>query len=90
LTMMSKQLSIPVPYLSRVINESFNLNFCDFVNKYRIEESKIFLKEIPKTKMTVLEIAYKVGFNTKSAFYEAFKKRTGLTPKEFVKNHSLQ
>ncbi len=88
LIMMSKHLSIPVQHLSRVINESFNINFSDFINRYRIEESKILLKDAPKNKMTVLEIVYKVGFNTKSAFYEAFKKHTGMTPKEFIKNHS--
>jgi AraC-like DNA-binding protein len=33
----------------------------------------------------VLEIAYEVGFNSKTAFYEAFKRETDLTPTRFRK-----
>ena len=33
--------------------------------------------------MTILEILYDVGFNSKSAFNNAFKKNTGMTPSEF-------
>lgn len=90
ITQLSKKLSIPVPYLSRVINESFNLNFCDFINRYRIEESKQHLKSISTTKKTILEIAYTVGFNSKSSFYEAFKKQTGIIPTEFIKKSSAE
>jgi AraC-like DNA-binding protein len=32
-----------------------------------------------------LEIAYTVGFNSKSTFNEAIKRHTGITPKEFRK-----
>ena len=84
---LAKKLSIPSAYLSRVVNESFDMNFCDFINKYRIEESKQHLKEIQSSKKTILEIAYSVGFNSKSTFYDAFKNQTGSTPKEFLKNN---
>ena len=38
LPMLAQTLSIPRHHLSQVINESFNLNFNDFINKYRIDE----------------------------------------------------
>jgi AraC-like DNA-binding protein len=63
--------------------QSFNQNFRDFINKYRIEESKFLLKNKSNGNKTILEIAYEVGFNSKSAFNAAFKKFTGLTPKEY-------
>jgi AraC-like DNA-binding protein len=36
-------------------------------------------------KITVLEVLYQVGFNSKSSFNTVFKKQTGLTPSEFKK-----
>lgn len=83
LTKISKEIHVSTCYLSQIINESFNQNFRDFINKYRIEESKYLLKNKSYSNKTILEIAYTVGFNSKSAFNAAFKKFTGLTPKQF-------
>ncbi|MEM1359813.1 MAG: helix-turn-helix domain-containing protein [Bacteroidota bacterium] len=44
------------------------------------------LKDKDNEKMTVLEILYAVGFNSKSSFNVAFKNRTGMTPTEYRKN----
>ncbi len=35
--------------------------------------------------MTILEVLYEVGFNSKSSFNTLFKKYTGLTPSDFKK-----
>ena len=80
---LSEKLSVNSRYLSQIINESFNKNFNDFINEYRVRESEKLLGENSGTKKTMLEIAYYSGFNSKSSFYDAFKKYTGVTPKEF-------
>jgi AraC-like DNA-binding protein len=67
--------------LSRVINEQLEMTFLEFVNSYRVEYAKKTL--IKKTRMTILDIAMAVGFNSKSTFYSAFKKYTGTSPTEF-------
>ena len=85
---LAKRLSIPANHLSQIINESFNLNFHDFINQYRINECQKLFKDQTQNKRTVLEIAYSVGFNSKSTFNEAFKKRTGITPTEFIEKLS--
>ena len=41
-----------------------------------------------KNEVTILEILYEVGFNSKSSFNTAFKKHTGLTPTAFKKQLS--
>jgi AraC-like DNA-binding protein len=74
-------------YVSQIINERFNQNFFDFINSYRLEESKRMLANKSLANKTVLEILYESGFNTKSAFYVAFKKNTGLAPNKFREIH---
>jgi AraC-like DNA-binding protein/uncharacterized membrane protein YjjP (DUF1212 family) len=80
---LAKQVSIPVRDLSVLINHHMNQHFFDFVNEFRIEKAKQILKDSSKSKHTVLEILYEVGFNSKSSFNTAFKKHTNKTPTEF-------
>jgi AraC-like DNA-binding protein len=81
LTFFADKLEIPVPYLSQIINEEYNLSFPEFVNTYRIIEAKHLL-ENNQSEFTIQQIMYEVGFNSKSAFNTAFKKYTGYTPSE--------
>lgn len=81
---VSKILKISSQQLSQVINEKTHLNFNDFVNAHRIEEAKIMLLSISYSKLTIDAIAQKSGFHSRSAFYAAFKKHSGTTPKEFI------
>ncbi|NCD68684.1 helix-turn-helix domain-containing protein [Mucilaginibacter agri] len=68
--------------LSLMINEDLGQNFFDHVNRYRVEEAKRLLAD-RHSNLTVLEVLYRVGFNSKSSFNVLFKKYTGLTPTEF-------
>jgi AraC-like DNA-binding protein len=85
---LSEKLSLSSKHLSQVINQSFNKNFFDFINTYRIKEFQQILKESGDDKLTVLEAMYQAGFNSKSSFNTAFKKETGQTPTEFRKTIS--
>ncbi len=82
---LSKDLGMPVKELSILINHRLNKHFFDFVNGYRIDRAKNLLADPDKKDMTVLEILYEVGFNSKSSFNTAFKKETHLTPTQFRK-----
>jgi len=86
---LSKKLSIPERNLSQVIHTHFNQSFYDFINSYRIEEIKKRICNDDYGNYTLLAIAYDAGFNSKSVFNAAFKKHTGLTPKEYKRQHSL-
>jgi YesN/AraC family two-component response regulator len=81
---ISKILDVGTQELSQVINEKTKFNFNEFINSYRIEEAKIMLTSPSYAKLTIEAIAQKAGFHSKSAFYTAFKKHTGTTPKEFI------
>jgi AraC-like DNA-binding protein len=81
---IAKILKVSTQQISQVVNEKTNLNFNDYVNAHRIEEAKIMFLSASYSKLTIDAIAQKSGFRSKSAFYVAFKKHTGNTPKEFI------
>jgi AraC-like DNA-binding protein len=80
---IANELMINKNQLSRVLNEIYNKNFYQFINSYRIAEAKELMIQYPSR--TILEIAYEVGFKSKSAFYKNFFEQTNLTPQEFKK-----
>jgi AraC-like DNA-binding protein len=83
LPQLAQQLGISPNYLSQVINEQLQKNFFDFINEYRVAEAKSKLTADSTTKGSIADVAYDSGFNSKSAFYTAFKKHVGMTPSEF-------
>ena len=84
LTDLSKNLGVNSTVLSYAINNGFDKNFNDFINEFRIVEVKEKLKNANHS--TLLGIAYDCGFNSKATFNRAFKKFTGVSPKEFQEN----
>lgn len=83
---LAEQVKMPVKELSALINLYMDKHFFDFINEYRIEKAKEILKDPSQKDLTILEILYQVGFNSKSSFSTSFKKYTGKTPTEFRKN----
>ncbi len=85
---LSKQLNLPTKELSVLINHNLNQHFFDFVNEYRIKKAMEILADASKSDLTILEILYEVGFNSKSSFNTAFKKYTKQTPTQYRKHYS--
>ncbi len=83
LTDLANQLGTNASLLSKVINRSFNLNFNDFINKYRVIEVKEKLADIANSNLTIMSLAYDAGFNSKATFNRAFKKYTGENPRKY-------
>lgn len=85
---LAKELSIPTYQLSRIINENMNKTFSELINHYRIEEARKLLIASKESDQKILDIAYDVGFNTKTSFNKVFKKYTKMTPSEFIKRQT--
>ncbi len=82
---LAEKFSMPAKTLSQVINESADQHFFDFVNRHRIAAAQALLQDPKNDKMTILEILYEVGFNSKSSFNTAFRKYAGTTPTAYRK-----
>ncbi len=52
----------------------------EFMRNHRLEAAS---KLLTTTSMTVQEIIYECGFNTRTQFYNDFRKHFGITPKEY-------
>ncbi|WP_415403980.1 helix-turn-helix domain-containing protein [Tateyamaria sp. SN3-11] len=80
LASLSKHVGVSTNYVSQTLNEHLGQSFFDFVNGWRVQEA---IPLVEQSDQTVLSIAYEVGFNSRSSFYTAFRKKTGLTPSAF-------
>lgn len=80
---ISERLGQHPKKISMLINQKFNQNFNSYINGYRIEKAKKMLLDKKYNHFTIDGVGGEVGFKSKSVFYEAFKKNTGLTPLKF-------
>jgi len=80
---LADHLGIPSYQLSQIINTELQQNFYELINSLRIAEAKQRLVDPANQHITIVAIAYDVGFNSKSTFNTAFKKHTQMTPSQF-------
>ena len=83
LEILANRLNTSRHNASQVINEHFDLNFHEFINKYRINEAKSIFNLDYQKNLNIIDVAYEVGFNNKVTFNKAFKKDTNITPSEY-------
>lgn len=67
-------------YLAKMYKKKTGINLKDYINEYRIEKAKEYLKTGEKN---VSRIAEMVGFDNYSYFSTLFKKITGVSPKDY-------
>jgi len=82
----SKEINTNRGYISQIINEFFKTNFNNFINEYRVKETRKLLIDSNFDNYSLEGIASLAGFNNRVTFNTAFKKFTGVTPSFFKKN----
>jgi len=78
---LAEKMDLTSHQLSEFLNSDVKLSFYNYTNHYRIKEAMEIIEKEPER--SFLAIAYDVGFGSKSSFNEAFKKETGLSPREY-------
>lgn len=87
LRMLANQIEVHPNKLSWLLNEEIGKNFNEFINHYRIEYFKKLALDPDNSHISLIGLAYESGFNSKTVFNTYFKKETGMTPKEFLKQN---
>ncbi|MEO9528436.1 helix-turn-helix domain-containing protein [Roseibium sp.] len=80
---LAKRMAVPRHHLTEVISTRRNKSFYILVNEYRIEAIKQAMRKRENSGVTLLQLAYANGFNSKSSFNSAFKQLTGRTPSQY-------
>lgn len=74
------------PYISTLFTKYEHCGFVEYLNQYRVERAKLFLRDYG---LKTYEVAYKVGFKDEKYFSKVFKKITGMSPSEYRKSEYL-
>jgi hypothetical protein len=82
---LSNEVAIPSYLLSAFINQEYGKNFNELINEYRVGYFLELVKQPNANSQYKLEaLGKEAGFNTRASFIRAVKKKTGLTPSDFV------
>ncbi|MEQ9366371.1 MAG: helix-turn-helix domain-containing protein [Leptospirales bacterium] len=84
---IARHLGLSTVQTSQIINRHFGKSFLRLIQTERVAIARELLRTRPASS-TVLEIALESGFNSKSAFNNAFKKITGRTPSEWRRQNA--
>jgi len=87
---VASYLNIPPHIFSAFVSQAYGANFNDVINRHRIKYIEEGLKNEKWNELTLETIAEKAGFNNRVTFLTAFKKFTGTTPTQYIKNIQVQ
>jgi len=76
----AKAANLSVRQFANLVRQLYGQSFLSLVHGWRIERARQLLAE---TDLSVLTIAFQVGYNDLSTFYRAFERVAGMTPGKF-------
>jgi AraC-like DNA-binding protein len=83
LSHLARLANLSTHHASQVINSGSGMSFNEFVNLYRVEEARNILQSSVGNQVKIETLAYELGYKSKSAFFNSFKKYTETTPARF-------
>lgn len=80
---VAEELGVSTSFLSRRIKTNLSSTFSEMLNQYRVKQA---IRLLNRGDMRIYEISDELGFSEYKCFCSVFKKYTGATPTEFIKN----
>lgn len=85
LTMVAEFCLVSGSYLSRLFSEHLDITFIDYLNRYRINQAVILIRD---KNITIKEVSYLVGYQDPNYFSRIFRKFMGVSPSDLEKRGS--
>jgi len=82
---IASHIGLPTHIVSQLINEMSHKNFNQFINEYRLKEAEELLIKEPD--MSIHQMYFHLGFNSRTTFYTIFKNKHNCTPLEYRSLH---
>jgi AraC-like DNA-binding protein len=86
LSIITNETDIPYHKVTSYFTVYLGIPFNDWKNDMRVEHAIELIKHGQAKNQTIESIAYSCGFLSRSNFVNSFKKKTGLTPSEYLKS----
>lgn len=80
---LAKKMRMPMHHLTQLFNVYLGENFNQYINRFRVDYACQLLIDNDGS-MSIEQVAFNSGFNSKVSFNRHFKNITGLSPKEYV------
>lgn len=77
---LAKECGVSNRHLARMFKRTTGKTITEYITEVRIDKAKM---ELATSDRLVKEISYDCGFQSQSSFAQAFRKATGLTPRQF-------
>ena len=83
-TAVAKHFHLNPSYFSQYFKKNMGISYSEYIRNLRVGRAIRLLKD---GKTNLIDVAYLSGYNSPSAFYNAFAKATGTSPKKFLDYH---
>jgi two-component system, response regulator YesN len=82
LQMAAEEIGITASYLSRMFKQDFGVGFSEYLNEYRVKQTKILIES---GLYSLKQITEMTGFHNYNYFFRVFKGLAGMTPVQYEK-----
>lgn len=84
LNSLAQQVKSNSKYVSQSIQQGTNKNYNTYINHLRVMEAQKLIQEsYEDVNLNLNDVMYACGFKSRSTFYTAFQKETGMSPKQY-------
>ncbi len=83
ISILARRMGVPARKVSEAINRNLSCSFSELLSRERINAAKKLMISPEGNSMSIIDVAFGVGFRSKSNFNKEFRKITGCTPSEY-------